>query len=269
MGERVRCEFRLVRYVPDAARGEFANIGVVLGEAGRPETAAVRLTRNWSRVRCLDADADTAMLEAMEAELGERLRAAEARPLLEVLEDTLSNAVQLTEARGCLAESVAAEMELLLRMYVEPERRVRERRMRGRGAIAGLMRREFERAGVWALMRRGIAAEQYTAAGDPLRIDCGYRPNGVVRMFQAVALDGDLDAVKGLAFSAAGLRAGVMRVEGAELELTAVVEPWSSLVDVAERYAFGVGLMERERVRVMTTADLPRMAETARRELRV
>ena len=269
MGEPVRCEFRLIRYVPDVVRGEFANIGVVLGEAGRPETAVVRLTRNWSRVRCLDGDADTAMLEAMEAELGARLRVPETRPVLEVLEDTLSNAVQMTEARGCLAESVTAEMELLLGIYVEPERRMRERRVRGRTAIAGVMRREFERAGVWGLMRKGIAAGTYTGAGDPLRIDCGYRPNGVVRMFQAVALDGDLDAVKGLAFSAAGLRDGVRRVEGAELELTAVVAPRSSVEDAAERYGFAVELMERERMRVMTTVDLPRMAETARRELRV
>ena len=265
----MQCEFRLIRYVPDVVRGEFATIGVVLGEAGRPETATVRMTRNWTRVRCLDADVDTAMLEAMEAEMAERLRMAETRPLLEILDDTLSNAVQLTEPRGCLAESLPAEMELLLRMYVEPERRVRERRTRGRAAIASVMRREFERAGVWALMRKGIAAEAYTGAGDPLRIDCGYRPNGTVRMFQAVALDEDLNAVKGLAFSATGLREGVRRLENAELELTAVVAPRSSLEDAAERYGFGVGLLESQRVRVMTTVDLPRMAETARRELRV
>ena len=140
------------------------------------------------------------------------MRSDETRPVMEVLEDSLSNAVQISEARGCLAENLATEMEALLRMYVEPERVGRPRQMRGRTAIAAAMRREFERVGAWALMRKGIPAETYTAVGDPLRIDCGYRANGVVRMFQAVALDGDPDVVKGLAFSAAGLRAGVLRV---------------------------------------------------------
>ena len=67
MRDRVRCEFRLLRYAPDPVRGEFANIGLVLGEVGRPETAMVRLTRNWTRVVWLYSYADTAMLEAMEA----------------------------------------------------------------------------------------------------------------------------------------------------------------------------------------------------------
>jgi hypothetical protein len=60
----------------------------------------------------------------------------------------------------------------------------------------------------------------------------------------------------------------VARVEGVELELTAVVESLASVAD-AEQYGFGVQVMEREAVRVLTVADLGRAAETARRELRV
>ncbi len=62
--ERLPCEFFLIRYVPDVVKGEFTNIGVLLREAGagadRPESAVVRFTRDWSRVRCMDADADSA-----------------------------------------------------------------------------------------------------------------------------------------------------------------------------------------------------------------
>jgi hypothetical protein len=129
------------------------------------------------------------------------------------------------------------------------------------------MRSEFERAGVWRLMRKRIAAAQYTQAGDPLKIDCGYR-NGKVRMFQAVSLEGDVEMAKGMAYSAEAMREGVARVEGAELEWTAVVEPIASVSD-AEMYRFGVSAMEREGLRVLTTSDLGRVAETARRELRV
>ncbi|HZL26002.1 MAG TPA: DUF3037 domain-containing protein [Acidobacteriaceae bacterium] len=266
MRERLQCEFSLIRYVPDVVKGEFANIGVVLREAGRD--AVVRFTRDWSRVRCLDAEADIGLLESLENEIAERLRAGvELKPVLGVLEDTLSNSVQMTEMRGTLAESLPAEMELLLRMYVEPLKAAgARRRVSGRAAIANRMRDEFERAGVWRLMRKKIAASQYTQAGDPLKLDCGYR-NGRVRMFQVVSLDADGEAAKGLAYSAAGLRAGVLRVEGVALELTAIVEPVSAVGD-RELYGFAVGAMEREAIRVLTVADLGRVAETAKRELR-
>jgi len=267
--ERLQCEFSLIRYVPDVVKGEFANIGVVLREAGKD--AVVRFTRDWSRVRCMDPEADIALLESLESEIAERLAAGvelSARPVVELLEDTLSNSVQITDARATLAESLPAEIEQLLRMYVEPLKAPGvKRKLSGRAAIANRMRDEFERAGVWRLMRKKVAASQYTQLGDPLKLDCGYR-NGQVRLFQAVSLDGDVEAAKGLAYSAAGLRAGVERIEGIALELTAVVEPVSTVGD-AELYGFAVGVMEREAIRVLTVSDLGRVAETARRELRV
>ncbi len=283
MRERLPCEFFLIRYVPDVVKGEFANIGVLLREAGRDDSAVVRFTRDWSRVRCMDADADIGLLEALEGELGDRLRmglrvAAGIKPVMELLEDTLSNSVQVTEARACLAESMATEMEQLMRMYVEPLKVKVSRQRTGRAAIAGAMRTEFERAGVWGLMRKRIAASVYTRAGDPMKIDCGYRAGletaAVVRMFQAVSLEGDVEAAKGLAYSAPMLVEGVERVEGARLELTAVVEPLRAVTDdvedeAVERYRFGVEAMERQAIRVVTLSDLARVAETARVELRV
>jgi hypothetical protein len=196
-----------------------------------------------------------------------RQRVDEGKPLLGVLEDSLSNSLQMTAMRGTLAESLAAEMEQLLAMYVEPLKvRAERKKASGRAAIVGSMRNEFERAGVWRLLRKRIAAAQYTQAGDPLKLDCGYR-NGRVRIFHAVSLQGDAEGAKGLAYSAAGLRAGVEGAEGVELELTAVIEP-IALVGDEELYRFGVSALERERVRVLTVTDLGRVAETARRELR-
>lgn len=278
MAGRVACEFSLVRYVPDPVKNEFVNIGVVLRGQGAEPRAEVRFTRDWSRVRCLDPEADTAMLEGLEEEL--RLRfASEAEGVLGGLEDALSNTVQISESKGCLAESLPAEMELLMRLYVERRREKRAaRKATGRTAVLATMRMEFERAGVWELMAKRIAAARYTRVGDPLRIDCGYRPNGVLRMFQAVSLEADAEAAKGLAFSAGALAAGVKRVEGAGLELTAIVEPLRGgghgMTDeqdegLVAQYRFGVEAMEREQIRVLTTADLGRVAETARRELRV
>ena len=80
---------------------------------------------------------------------------------------------------------------------------------------------------------------------------------------------------KVLAFSAASLRAGVERVEKASLELTAFIEPATKLgatdaePERLQMYRFGVETMEENQIRVLTTSDLDRVAETARRELGV
>jgi hypothetical protein len=272
------CEFFLIRYVPDAVKGEFTNIGVLLREAGRVDSAVVRFTRDWSRVRCMDADADIGLLEALEGEIDARLRfgAADSKPMVAIIEETFSNSVQMTEARACLAENIVTELELLMRLYVEPLRAKVERKRTGRAAIATAMRTQFERAGVWGLMRKKIAASMYTSPGDPMKLDCGYRPNGVVKILHAVSLDGDVEAAKVLAYSAPRLRDGVVRVEGARLELTAVVEPLRALSNSESgddedtaRYRFGVEAMETQQIRVLTMNDLARAAETAKLDLRI
>jgi hypothetical protein len=208
-------------------------------------------------VTCLDGDADIGLLEGLEAEIDSRLRGGprNSKPVVSVIGETFSNSIQMTEARACLAENMMTELELLMRLYVEPLRVKQTRKRTGRAAIAGAMRTQFERAGVWALMRKRISASLYTLPGDPMKIDCGYRPNGVVKMFHAVSLDGDVEAAKVLAYSAPRLREGVTRVEAARLELTAVVEPLREVPEEdegVERYRFGVEAMESQNIRVVT-----------------
>lgn len=269
------CEFQLLRYVPDAVRNEYVHIGVILREQGSAEPADVRFTHDWRRVRCLNPEADTALLEGMESELRRRFREEPQGKLMRLLDESLSLNVQLTAPKAYLAETLPAGMEELMRLYVEPPPREKTSRLRGRAAIQARMRGEFERAGVWDLLRKQIAVSEYTRPGDPLRIDAGYRPNGLIRMFHAVSLEPGVEMAKVLAFSAAGLRAGVERVEKAGLELTAVIEPALALgasdeePERLEMYRFGVETMEEHQIRVLTTSDLDRVAETARRELRV
>jgi Protein of unknown function (DUF3037) len=274
--ERRQCEFQLIRYVPDPVKNEFVNIGVVLRAFGG-EQSALRFTRDWGRVRCLDPDADIQMLEALEIEIGHRLRASPAddpRPIMSRLEDTLSNGLQITETKAYLAETFLPGLEELMHVYVDTPRRERSQRRGGRSALHATMRKRFEEAGVWTLMRKQIAAADYTP-GDPLRIDCGYRPNGVVRMFQAISLDADADDAKLLAFSAEALKAGVKKVENADLELTAIVEPIREPAgdepseDRIVQYRYAVDIMEGQKIRVLTSSELPGVAETARRELRI
>ncbi len=270
--DRRACEFQLLRYVPDVVRNEYVHIGVILREAGSG-TAEVRFTRDWRRVRCLDPHADTAMLEGMESELRIRLNADTDGKIKRILDESLSLGVQMTAPKAYLAESLPAGVEELMRIYVDAPKRERAERLGGRAAIHARMRQEFEHAGVWDLMRKRIAASMYTRPGDPLKIDAGYKPNGVIRMFHAVSLEPGLEMAKVLAFSAAGIRQGVERVEKAALELTAFVETAKKIGATDEEperlalYRFGIETMEEHQIRVLTTADLGRVAQTARREL--
>jgi hypothetical protein len=281
MTTRRQCAFQLVRYVPDPVRNEFVHIGVLLrDESDGQQKLHLQFTRDWRRVRCLDPDADTTLLEGMETELRRRLQEDLNRPEAErkftrILDESMSLNVQITEPKAYLAESLPAGLEELMRLYVDPPKRERVSRLSGRAAIQSAMRGEFERAHVWDLMRKQIRAADYTRPGDPLRIDAGYRPNGVIKMFHAVSLDPGVEMAKILAFSSASLRAGVERMERAALELTAIVEPAARIGatdDQPERlelYRFGIETMEEHQIRVLTTTDLPNIAATARRELRV
>ena len=284
MNERRQCEFFLLRYVPDAVKDEFVNLGVVLYEPGKAGSvqagfADVRFTRDWRRVRCLDPDVDVEMLEALEREIRERLaEGGNSREwLLSRMEDSFSNAIRLTPAKAVLAESPQAEMENLAQLYLERTRRGRA--VSGRQALFGRMRNEFERHGVWQFMRKGIAVAEYTHRGDPLKIDCGYAPqkngaggtppraDGRVKLFHAISLEADVNSAKVLAFSFPHLRAGIQRIEQAQAELTAIVEDDLDRDD--ESIGFALTTLKAQDITVASLADMPRIAERARMELRL
>ena len=203
MAELQQCEFFLLRYAADAVREEFVNIGVILLQerAAAGPFAGVRFTRDWRRVRCVDPAADIEMLEAVEAEIEERLREGgqDRERILHLLRDSFSNTLQLSPVKGCLTESPEQELGRLAEMYLQSTRRAEPRASAGRGLILGRMRAAFEDAGVWQLMRKKIAAAPFTHPGDPLKLDCGYRPNGVFKFFHAVPLASDIDGAKVLA----------------------------------------------------------------------
>ena len=266
MADRKQCEFFLLRYVPDAVKNEFVNIGVVMmSDNGFAE---VRFTRDWRRVRCLDPDADVDMLVAMEEAIRGQLQSAAGRDeLLRMIGDSFSNTVQLSPATACLADDPAAEVERLAELYVESARRERAREAGGRQAIYAHMRGAFERHGVWDLMKKSIPVAKYTRGGDPLKLDCGYQPNGVIKLFHAISLASDVNAAKVLAFSYPQIAEGIARVEKAKSELTAVVEAELDRGD--EQIGFALETLERSRIAVATVAQMDELAQRARAELRV
>jgi len=271
MADLKQCEFFLLRYVPDAVKEEFVNIGVVLVEPGANGAgfADVRFTHDWQRLKCLDPAVDVEMLAAVEEDLRARLKeVSSCENFLRSIDESFSNLLQPSPTKGCLTESPAQELARLAEMYLE---RVRQPAARGaaagRQAIVQHMRDAFEQAGVWGLMYKRIEVATYTHPGDPLKIDCGYRPNGELKLFQAVSLVSDVDAAKILAFTYPQLQEGIARVEQIKTSLTAIVE--DDLVRTDESVAFALDTLARSKIKVEAQAQLPRLAEEARQELRV
>ena len=136
----------------------------------------------------------------------------------------------MTTPKAYLAESLPAGLEELMRMYVDPPTRERMPRLSGRAAIQAQCARSLNMRECGICCASASPASDYTRPGDPLRLDAGYQaPTESIRMFHAVSLEPGLEIAKVLAFSAAGLRAGVERVEKAALELTAIIEPAAKL----------------------------------------
>jgi hypothetical protein len=258
-------EFFLLRYVPDAVKDEFVNIGVVLLGDGH---ADLRFTRDYSRVKCIDPAADIELLAVIETELRRQLQAGgDARALiLKKLDDSFSNTIQLSGTKAVLAEDAQAELDALAKMYLETRRPERIRDAGARTRIASRMREAFETAGVWDLMLKKIKASDYGMKGDPLKIDCGYRPNGVVKMFHGVSLANDVDSAKVLAFSYPQVRGGIANKLQAKSELTAIVDTTDRS---DEQISFALDTLTQAEIRIANMSEINAIAETARRDLKL
>jgi hypothetical protein len=266
MADKIQCRFFVLRYAPDAVKNEFINVGLVLlPPAG---SAQVRFTRDWSRVLCLDPEADVEMLQALENDLRNQLREMNGDHdlILRRIQDSFSNAIQPSEFQACLAASAVDEADELARLYLErPRRRQQAREPSARVAIVARMRSEFEAAGVWPLMQEKIPVSRYTRSGDPLKIDCGYSPNGTVKLFHAVTLSSNINAAKVLAFSFPQLAHGIKKAEGKQALLTAVVEDNLPMDD--ESVAFARETLEQNAIRIAPVNSMAAIAREAAREL--
>ena len=267
MASRQQCSFFLLRYVPDAVKNEFVNIGLVL--LPPDGQAELRFTHDWSRVRCLDAEADVEVLGALESDLRGQLHGlnGDRDSILRRIQDSFSNALQPSEIKACLAESPALEADELARLYLDRQRPRAQRGSSARQVIRDRMQQEFEKVGVWPLMWHNVEAAKYTRKGDPLKIDCGYSPNGIIKLFHALAIDTDPNSAKVLAFSFPHLKEGVARLEKKQAELTAITA--DDLPREDEAAAFSLETLKQQGIRVAHLSDMPRIADTAARELRL
>ncbi len=261
------CQFFLLRYVPDAVKNEFVNIGLVLlPEQGEPE---LRFTRDWDRVRCLDPQADSEILEALEEDLRQQLRRgnADRDAVLRRMQDSFSNALQPTPLQACLAESPAKEADTLAKMYLERQRARVRRTISSREKIRRRMEEEFKHVGVWEPMTKPVPAFKYTRPGDPLKLDCGYQVKGTqhVKLFHALSLETDPNSAKLLGFSYPRIAEGILRVENRSAELAAVIA--DDLPPDNDEVSFALSILEQQQIRTIRLHEMPDIAITAAREM--
>ncbi|MGH9503674.1 MAG: DUF3037 domain-containing protein [Terriglobales bacterium] len=269
MVELKKLEFFLLRYVPDAVKDEFVNVGVVMLEPGANGDgfADVRFTRDWRRVRCLDPQADVEMLEALERDIrGQLGEARDREALLWKLNDSFSNLIQVSPTKACLAEEPGKEMETLARLYFEGPKPVARLGSSERQRILKSMRAGFEQAGIWTSLMKEIPAAPYTRPGDPFKFDFGYRVGGEIKLFQAVALKASAEPAIMLAARYPKIAQGMAQTIQAGASLIAVID--DDLDRGQAEVQFALSALKEEKIRVAPLTEMPMIAETARLDLR-
>lgn len=258
------CKFFLLRYVPDAVKDEFINIGLVfLPPQAPPE---LRFTHDWSRVACLNPDADIELLKAFCDEIAKNNQEKSRELLLQRIEESFSNSLQTSEYKACVTTVPAQEADELARIYLETAQRRPATEKKAGQTIFHKMRTAFEETGAWERMRKDIRVSSYGVAGDPLEIDCGYAVNSTIKMFHSTPLRASVNAAKVIAFSYPALAAGIREKDGADPRLTAIVE---DSLEKNEQIGFALHALEQHGIQVATVSQLSDLALTAARELKV
>jgi hypothetical protein len=250
-------------------RESAVDIGFVMWESGESVTgsAEVHFTDDWRQVLCMDADADIEWLEAMERDLRVELSQTEDRAgLLKRIQESCSQMVQLSSTKMLAARDMAQAARMLSETLLEPRGRSGQPRLvkSARQRIWETARRAFEDAGVWEQMMKEIAVAPYTGAGDPLKIDFGYRVAKEVKMFHAVSLRKNVEQAISLAYRFPKLADGVLRERNEVARLTALVDEYDA---GGAQVGFALGQFAEFGVGVETVGKMGEVAERARVEL--
>jgi len=266
MPELKKFDYFYLRYSPYPMMDDYVTFGVVMLENTPDGFAGVRFMKSWRRLLCSHPDADLDYFRFLEHDIREHLSNGTRRDeLLAKMHDCFGNSVQLSTYHECLAEDGEASMELLARGAIDLPTQAVKHEPRGRRRILHKIQNAYESAGIWGMVFKNVSVAEYTYTGDPLKIDISYRPNGIVKMLQAVSLEANIDGAKALSFSYPQLVAGISRKEDAGTSLTVIVDDDLDRND--PEVGFALGILERTGIAVATAGELPMIAEKARVEL--
>jgi hypothetical protein len=276
MAEKRKLEYFLLRYVPNAVREEFVNIGLVMTEAGGDGGgfAGVHFTKDWRRATCLDPGIDVEMLEAVGRDVHARLKDVQSRALLlhEMME-SYSNTVQLSSVKNCVAVDPETELrELAVKLVEAPKIELlkgqeRPQRKWGRKWILEEMERGFREAGVWDSLHKNLPVTTYTNDKDDFTFDFAYSFRGEVKLFHAVSLVEKMKDAELFAFRVAKIGPKMANMRKETPRFTAVVE--DDFDDADTDVISVLAMMKAEEIRVAPLREMDEIAKTARVELGV
>jgi hypothetical protein len=233
------------------------NIGILLFDpaSGRLVQRLVEEPAEFARVRRLHPAADEELLRRLSDDFASQSATAGRNTLTYIsrLDQTLSNTVQLSPQKGLLAEDLEAELDRLYHDHVEVPRQGRSAEdVATRNGIRARANQVFRGTGIWPRLERRLRVDEFTYAGDPLRLDYGYRRNGTRGFLQALSLSRDPGQAKVLSFTADAIREKL-----AHTEFVAVTEAEPHPLE-NPRHRFIVGLLE---ARAISVVPLARLAE--------
>lgn len=272
MVEKRKFEFYLLRYVPHAIRERFVDFGLIVKEKAGDGYAGVRFADSSRDLKNLDPIADIDLLESLKREIEGQFKTLQDREvLMRWLEDSYSNAIQLTRGKIYETTDREGEIEMLTSLYLKElpiPQGAQSTELSGRQGILKEMRREFERSGVWKLLTHGVAAAEYTEAGDPFKFDFGYLLKGQMKMklFHAVSLKANVNAGITLAARYPEIASAMKLKAKFEPVLTAVVDDGLRLTE--SEIGFAIGMMKGNGITVRIVGEMAEIAEEARVDLR-
>lgn len=120
MADRRHLELFLLQYVPSPIANASVNIGLVLLERSESARSVIdaRFTSNWQLVLALDPDADIELLDAAARDICERLKNGDSAGMLRRIEDSFSNAIQVSSCAAYSSERPGEDIETLVATYL-------------------------------------------------------------------------------------------------------------------------------------------------------
>jgi hypothetical protein len=286
-GGHVRYDYWVIRYVPDAIRGEFVNIAVV---AGRGDDWSFRRVGNLGRASRLGGSAvmTDSFMKRIENAISIRLDEVEAlipsdlspwgKGDLEDLRVRMNNIVQLSDARPVLASSAEEAANLAYElMIVDSDTEVGHR---SRAKVVDKLRHAFE---VRPELAQHLAKSRLASVGlQSTTIDFAVKNRHVHQMSQVWAFDVKDPRRLQTKIQAWNYLLGLLRVDGGRLgsrrgqagveiprtvEVNAVVTPPDTAAG-EEQFDIAKDGWERLGIQVVASSDSEVIVDKAERLLR-
>jgi hypothetical protein len=262
------CSYYVVRYVPNAEREEFLNIGLLL-YSPEEQFLDCLFTRDFRPIKRFHRQADLEFLRDLQGHFEQQIQQHEdhLQIFLDEMRQSLSHIIQLAPARPVLAAEPQAQLPQLFERLVG-KRPVDVPAARTRMRIKQQLVEALSRIRVFSDKRfeRRIPAEPLTHPGNPFHFDFGYRPplaagkpNGHLKLIHALSLhrDHELASVLSITF-------GYVRAKQ-PAELTAIIEGLPARGDKTADHSFRI-LRDAE-ITLRPLADVDAYAQSIRNEL--